>query len=66
MVAGGRRQKAEADPPFDFAQGRLCGDDNQRCNGKASADASTTAKCNNRSPAGMTTKKAKAQFVVRE
>jgi hypothetical protein len=22
--------KAEADPPFDFAQGRLCGDDNQK------------------------------------
>jgi hypothetical protein len=33
---------------------------------KASADASTTAKCKSRSPAGMTTKKAKTQFVARE
>jgi hypothetical protein len=25
-----RGQKAKADPPFDFAQGRLCGDDKQK------------------------------------
>jgi hypothetical protein len=27
--------KTEADPPFDFAQGRLCGDDNQKSYGDA-------------------------------
>jgi hypothetical protein len=27
-----RKAKATADPPFDFAQGRLFGDDNKRGN----------------------------------
>jgi hypothetical protein len=27
-----RRTRTTADPPFDFAQGRLCGDDNQNGN----------------------------------
>jgi hypothetical protein len=35
----GRQARARVDPPFGFAQGRLCGDDNQNsnCNGKGGA-----------------------------
>jgi hypothetical protein len=43
-------------PPFDFAQGRLFGDDNQK---GQTAEAKTTAKAT-ADPYGMTTKKAKA------
>jgi hypothetical protein len=30
----GNNNDETADPPFDFAQGRLFGDDNQNCNDK--------------------------------
>jgi hypothetical protein len=41
-VAGGGGARTTADPPFDFAQGRLFGDDNQK--GKANAKAKVKAK----------------------
>jgi hypothetical protein len=34
-VVGDAEARGEADPPFDFAQGRLFGDDNQKGKGKS-------------------------------
>jgi hypothetical protein len=47
------KDKATADPPFDFAQGRLFGDDNKRtdndkCNNndKCNGNGNNNGKCN--------------------